>query len=77
MRIEDLYLYGIWRIPAVVKKIRLFLKKMTSFFLKRPPSFFKNVLVFFFKCPLSFGLAVGMLADVVSVGVIVINKACV
>jgi len=26
---------------------------------------------------LSFGLAVGMLADVVSVGVIVINKACV
>ena len=32
VRMEDLYLYGIWRIPAVVKKIRSFLKKMTSFF---------------------------------------------
>lgn len=46
---EDLYLYGIWRIPAVVKKIRSFLKKMTSFF-KRPPSFLKTSWSFF-KCP--------------------------
>ena len=31
---EDLYLYGIWRIPAVVKKIRSFLKKNDELFLK-------------------------------------------
>lgn len=31
---EDLYLYGIWRIPAVVKKDQVIFKKDDELFLK-------------------------------------------